>query len=359
MASTLSKKRLAWVEDLLASKDLDGFLVTSLENVRYLSGFTGSDATLLLTGGQKLLLTDSRYTIQAGKETDGYNIVQYTKKVQGIADQILGCQIGRLGFESQHMPYAIYSDLSAKLEKLHLVPLNEEIRDARIRKDSSEVRLLKKAIAIAERALLQGLHLIKPGMSERELAQEIEFEMRRLGADSIAFDTIVASGPRGALPHGKASEKKLKRGDLIVIDFGARFNGYHSDETCTVSLGRPSSEQRKVYSIVEEAHDRAISSIRPGAAYREIDSIARQHIERQGYGSRFGHGLGHGVGLAVHEEPRISFDSSGVAEKGMVFTIEPGIYVPKWGGVRIEDMVLVKQGQCEVLTGIDKKLKVL
>lgn len=355
----MTKKRFQWVSNLLTGNDLDGFLVTSLENVRYWSGFTGSDASLLLTKDQKYFLTDSRYTVQAGEETRGYQIVEYVKKLQGVADAVRACKIDRLGFESQHMPYALYTDLAAKLDKTHLVPLDEEIRAARIRKDPSEIRFIKKAIAIAERALLSNLHLIKPGLAEKELAQEMEFAMRRLGAESIAFETIVASGPRGALPHGKPSEKRLEKGDLIVIDFGGRYNGYNSDQTCTVSLGDPTPEQRKVYSIVKEAHDRAISSIRPGVAFRKIDHAARQYIKEQGYGSRFGHGLGHGVGLAVHEEPRISFDSPGVAETGMVFTVEPGIYIPEWGGVRIEDMVRVKAGECEVLTQIDKELKVL
>lgn len=355
----MNKKRSKWARNLLISNDLDGFLVTNLENVRYLSGFTGSDATLVLTKDQKHLLTDSRYITQAQGETHGYDIIEYVKKEQGIADAVLACQIERLGFESQHMTYALYADLGAKLPKTHLVPLDEEIRTVRIRKDSSEIRSLRKAIAIAEQAFLNNLHMIRPGIAEKELAQEMEFEMRRLGAESIAFETIAASGYRGALPHGKASEKRLEKGDLIVIDFGVRFNGYHSDQTCTVSLGNPTPEQRKVYSIVKEAHDRAISSIRSGVAFREIDRAARQYIEEQGYGSRFQHGLGHGVGLAVHEEPRISFDSPGVAETGMVFTVEPGIYIPEWGGVRIEDMVLVKREGCEVLTQIDKKLRVL
>ncbi len=257
------------------------------------------------------------------------------------------------------MTYAIYADLGEKLRETQLVPLDEKIRTVRIRKDPSETRTLRKAIAIAEQALLNNLHRIKPGIAERELAQEIEFEMRRLGAESLAFDTIVASGSRGALPHGKASEKRFEKGDLILIDFGARFNGYHSDQTCTISLGNPTREQKEIYSIVKEAHDRAISLIRPGVAIEEIDRRARQYIEDHGYGSRFGHGLGHGVGLAVHEEPRISFDSSGIAEYGMVFTVEPGIYIPKWGGVRIEDMVRVKRAGCEVLTQIDKGLMIL
>jgi len=355
----LNQRRLDWIRDLLTNNGLDGFLVTSLENVRYFSGFTGTDAALLFTKNEKRLLSFSRYTTQARNETKGYHIVEYVKKAQGIADVVCSCQMERLGFESQHMTYALYTDLTAKLEKPRLVALDEEVRTARIRKDPLEIRLLREAIAISEQALLHNLHLIKPGITEKELAQEMEFEMRRHGAESLAFETIVASGHRGGLPHGKASEKRLEKGDLIVIDFGARFNGYHSDQTCTVCLGNPTAEQRKVYSIVKEAHDRAISSIRPEVALREIDRTARGYINEQGYGSRFGHGLGHGVGLSVHEEPRVSFDSAGVAETGMVFTVEPGIYIPQWGGVRIEDMILVGREGCEVLTQIDKELEVL
>jgi len=355
----LNKRRFKWMSILLIGNDLDGFLVTSPENVRYLSGFTGSDAALILTKDRKHFLTDSRYTTQAQGETHGYDIVKYVKKAEGIAEVVRECHLERLGFESQHMTYALYTDLTAKLHKTHLVPLDEEIRTARIRKDSTEIRYIRKAIAIAEKALLDNLHLIKPGITEKELVQEMQFEMTRLGAESLAFETIVASGHRGALPHGSASKRRFKKGDLIIIDFGARFNGYHSDQTCTLSLGPPTQEQRRVYSIVKEAHDRAILSIRPGVAFQEIDRTARQHIDEQGYGSRFGHGLGHGVGLAVHEEPRISFDSPGVIETGMVFTVEPGIYIPEWGGVRIEDMVLVKREGTEVLTQIDKELRIL
>jgi Xaa-Pro aminopeptidase len=355
----LNKKRFKRIETLLAKNDLDGWLVTNLENVRYLSGFTGSDATLLITKDQKTFLTDSRYTTQAAGETQGYTVIQYAKKIEQITDRIASSQIERLGFESQQMSYAFHADLAKGLSNTQLIPLDKEIRDVRIVKDQSEIRLMKKAIDIAEKALLHTLDLMKPGVAERDLALEMEFEMRRLGADSIAFDTIIASGPRGALPHGKASDKRLNEGDLIVIDFGARYQGYHSDETCTVSLGKPTAEQKKVYSIVKEAHDRAISLIKPGTSLQDIDRSARQYIKRRGYGSRFGHGLGHGVGLAVHEEPRVSYDTSGLAKSSMVFTVEPGIYIPDWGGVRIEDMVVVNRGSCEVLTQIDKGLTIL
>jgi Xaa-Pro aminopeptidase len=355
----VNKTRFRWVSHLLTEKGLDGFLVTSLENVRYLSGFTGSDAALLLTKARRYLLTDSRYTTQARGESRSYEVAEYIKKVPGIADIVQACHLERLGFESQHMTHATYTDLTNQMQETQLVPLDEEIRSARIRKEASEIRTMRRAIAIAEEALLGNLHLIKPGISERDVALEIEFEMRRLGAESIAFDTIVASGSRGALPHGKASEKRLAKGDMVVIDFGARFHGYHSDQTCTVCLGSPKPEQKKIYSIVKEAHDRAIASIKAGVPLRDIDRRARQWIDQKGYGPRFGHGLGHGVGLAVHEEPRISPDSAGVAEKGMVFTVEPGIYIPEAWGVRIEDMVLVGQSECEILTQIDKELKVL
>jgi len=354
----LKKRRFQWVTRLLNHRNLDGLLVTSPENVRYWSGFTGSDAALLFTGDRRRLLTDSRYITQAADEASGYELAEYSKKVEGIADAILASRVKRLGFESEHVTYAFWAELSAKLTGIALVPLEREVRAARIRKDPSEIRLMKKAISIAEKALLNTLCRVEPGIAEKELAREIEFEMRRLGAETVAFETIVASGYRAALPHGKPTEKRLKRGDLLLIDFGSRFNGYHSDETCTFCLGEPTAEQRKIYSIVKEAHDRAISSIRAGVSLQEIDRVARGYIADKGYGARFGHGLGHGVGLAIHEEPRISFDSEGVAEGGMVFTVEPGIYIPGWGGIRIEDMVLVRKEECEVLTQIDKGLRV-
>jgi len=197
------------------------------------------------------------------------------------------------------------------------------------------------------------------GVSEQALALELEFEMRRRGSDGVAFDIIVASGARTSLPHARPTDRILEEGDFITFDFGARWQGYCSDETCTVALGALSARQREVYATVREAHDRAVDRVKPGIPLRDIDAAAREYIASRGFGDRFGHGTGHGVGLAVHEWPVVGKESKEAAEEGMVFTIEPGIYVPGWGGVRIEDMVLVTERGCEVLTRISKELMII
>jgi Xaa-Pro aminopeptidase len=218
---------------------------------------------------------------------------------------------------------------------------------------------MKAAIDISTKAFRHILDMLRTGTVENEVAFEMECFMKKSGADAVSFDTIIASGKRSALPHGKASAKRIDKGDLILIDFGSRFQGYHSDETCTVVLGRPSPEQKKVHQVVKDAHDKAIEMVRPGIPICEVDGTARNYIRDCGYGDYFGHGLGHGVGLVVHEEPGVSGESKGVVEDGMVFTIEPGIYIPDWGGVRLEDMILVTSQGAEVLTSLPKELIVL
>jgi Xaa-Pro aminopeptidase len=218
---------------------------------------------------------------------------------------------------------------------------------------------MKMAIDISTKAFRHILDLLREGAVESEIAFEMECFMKKKGSDAVAFDTIVASGKRSALPHGKASPKRIEKGDLILIDFGCRFQGYHSDETCTAVLGQPSPEQRKVHQVVKDAHDKAIEGVRPGIPISEVDGIARNHIRDCGYGDYFGHGLGHGVGLAVHEEPGVNGENKGVVEEGMVFTIEPGIYIPDRGGVRLEDMILVTSQGAEILTTLPKELIML
>jgi Xaa-Pro aminopeptidase len=221
------------------------------------------------------------------------------------------------------------------------------------------LRFLAGSADIASQALLGILDLIRPGVPEREVALGLEFAMKNAGADDKSFDFIVASGPRGALPHGKASDKKIQVGELVTLDFGAVYRGYHSDETVTVAVGTPDSRQKEIYSIVRDAHDKALEAVKPGISLKDLDGIARRYIEGKGYGNYFGHGLGHGVGLEVHEKPTVSFRSEQTAGEGMVFTIEPGIYIPDWGGVRIEDTVVVTQDGCRLLTSVPKELMIL
>ena len=219
--------------------------------------------------------------------------------------------------------------------------------------------LIRKAIEIASNAFLRGMERIEPDVSEREVALEMECFMKQHEAEATGFDIIVASGKRSAMPHGRAGAKRIEKGDFILVDYGTSFQGYNSDETCTVILGQPTEEQKRIYQIVKDAHDRAIEIVRPGLPIQEVDRAARDHIRQCGYGDYFGHSTGHGVGLAVHEDPTVNSENKDLLQEGMVFTIEPGIYVPGWGGVRIEDMVYVTSQGAEILTYLPKELRVI
>jgi Xaa-Pro aminopeptidase len=353
----MAQERISRVKRILRDDNVDGILITNLENVHYLSGFTGSDAALVMTETKGYFLTDSRYTTQAGEEVSGFEVIEYKKKIEGLSTLMKDLGLKGIGFESHDLTYQAHKELAEKVSDGELIPIDERVRNMRAAKDDEEVGRIKRAIDIASKSLRENVWRIMPGTQEREIALELEFSMRRNGADNIAFDTIVASGGRSALPHGKPSEKRVNKGDFVIIDFGARYQGYYSDETCTFFCGRPNRRQKEVYQIVKEAHDKAIGSIRPGMKAMEVDAIARNWIKDAGYGDYFGHGTGHGVGLAVHENPVIGPESEVVVREGMVFTIEPGIYVPGWGGVRIEDMILVTGNGCEVLTGLSKEIE--
>jgi Xaa-Pro aminopeptidase len=354
----MRRERVNRIRGILGDDHLDGILITSLENVRYLSGFTGSDAALVITEATGYFLTDFRYTTQAREEVSGFELIQYKKKIEGLSDLMNDLGLRVIGFEPHYMTYQVHRDLAEKLRGGDLVSMDEKVKNIRAVKDEDELGLIRRAIDIAFKSLRETEGRIKPGAQEREIALELEFSMRRNGADNVAFDTIVVSGEHSALPHGKPSQKRIRKGDSVIIDFGAGYRGYYSDETCTFFCGKPNRRQEEIYRIVKEAHDTAIASVRPGMKAMEVDAIARGRIKDAGYGAYFGHGTGHGVGLAVHENPVIGPESKDVVQEGMVFTVEPGIYIPGWGGVRIEDMVLVRGDGCEVLTGLSKEIEV-
>jgi len=347
-------------QKILDSHHLDGILFGSLENIRYLCGFTGSDGALVLARKESFFLTDSRYWTQADEEVKGSQIVHYKKKMKGIFSLLSDLRLKRIGFESAALSFSAFQFLSEKLGAgAKLVPLEDEIKNLRAVKDAHELTLIRKAIDISSNAFFHVTEILKEGVVEREVALEMECFMKRTGADALGFDIIIASGKRSALPHGKASGKRIEKGDFILIDFGSGFQGYHSDQTRTVICGSPSSEQQKVYQIVKEAHDKAMEKVRPGIPAGEVDGAARDHIRNKGYGEYFGHGTGHGIGLAVHEDPTINSENKGPVQEGMVFTIEPGIYLPDRGGVRIEDMVLVTAHGAEALTYLPIEMKVI
>ena len=339
--------------------NLDALLFSNMLNIRYLSGFTGSEGALLLTRNAAFLLCDSRYTTQAADETADTEIRQFSEKQDAIGTLIKELKLHRIGFESAHITVAVFLELSGKLQGCELVAVGKDLDQIRFCKDDEEIRRLESVARLASDALLATLNQLKAGVSEVAFARELEFEMRRRGADGRAFDFIIASGTRGAMPHGRASEKNICFGELVTIDFGATLHGYHSDETVTVAVGQPDDRSSEIHGIVKEAHDRAITAVKPGLSCRDLDAIARDYIAEQGYGEYFGHGLGHGVGLEIHEQPVVSPRSDAVIEEGMVFTVEPGIYIPGFGGVRIEDTVAVTASGCRLLTSAPKQLMIL
>jgi Xaa-Pro aminopeptidase len=345
------------IEAVMRRTKVDAIIFWSLENIRYLCGFTGSDGVLIVSGQESTFLSDSRYEEQMQREVRNATCKKYKQKIEGVTHFLKSLPVKRLGFESAAMPYESYQKLAEKNPRVSFIPLAEEIRGMRARKDPAELEKIQRAIRIATDSFADTSSRWLPGIRERVAAEFLECRMRRRGGEKPAFDTIVASGPRGALPHGKASDKRMQKKETVVVDFGVCFQGYHSDETKTLILGKPDAEQRRIYTTVRRAQEKALKTVQPGVSVRRIDAAAREVIARAGYGKFFGHGTGHGVGLAVHEEPSISPRGRGVAEEGMVFTVEPGIYIPGWGGVRLEDMVLVTGRGCKVLTQLSKDLK--
>lgn len=342
------------VADLLKKLELDALVFCQPENIRYLCGFTGSDAGLIVFPDQLVFLTDSRYTTQSNAEVTADQICEYKLKIEGIASRLDSHDVRRVGFEST-LSFGFAKELQEQVNSdCQWLPLKDELQNLRLHKTSDEIDLLASAAELNAVAFAEVRDMIKPGTKESEVALALEFALRRLGAEEKAFDVIVASGVRGAMPHGVASDKLIAEGELVTIDFGCRLSGYHSDETVTLAVGEVSREQKTIFDTVLEAHDRALEEVAPGIALSALDGIAREHINTCGFGEYFGHGLGHGVGLEVHEAPTVSPRSTMSAETGMVITIEPGIYVPEVGGVRIEDTVLVTDDGCRILTQIPK-----
>ena len=359
--NSVHELRQSSVRKIFNSNHLNGILFTSLENIRYLCGFTGSDGAFILTEKESFFLTDSRYWTQADEEVKGCQIVHYKKKMDGIASLLLDLKLKRIGFESPSLPFSLHQSLLEKLAKeVELHPIGRRNKKFKGRQRCSRIGPDQKLPLISHPRLSAiSSRCLRRVWWRGRSALEMEFFMKKNGAEALGFDIIIASGKRSALPHGRASDKRIEKGDFILIDFGSGFRGYHSDQTRTVVCGKPSSEQEKVYQVVKEAHDKAIEKVRPGIPIGEVDAAARDYIRSQGYGEYFGHGTGHGIGLAVHEDPVVNSENKELLREGMVFTIEPGIYIPDWGGVRIEDMVLVTSQGAEVLTYLPRELRVI
>jgi Xaa-Pro aminopeptidase len=338
---------------MLAEQSIDALLVGNPENRFYLSGFTGSAGLLYVSAELALIAVDFRYHEQVGLEAPDFELVKVTSTFADVLPEVVARRpVKRLGFEADHATFAEVQEWMAAAPEVEWAPTKSLVIDQRAVKDAGEIETLRQAIRLTDAALAAALAQTRPGMSERDLAWLIETYVRTHGAPAMAFDIIVASGPNGARPHAKASDAILPPGQPIVIDMGAKLNGYCADLTRTVCLGRPTDPDRfwEIYNTVLRAQQAAEAAIQPGLTGVEVDAVARELISEAGFGEFFGHGLGHGVGLAVHEMPRLSRLGTGRLAAGNVVTVEPGVYLPGWGGVRIEDVVLVTENGVEVLT---------
>ncbi|MFP5113565.1 M24 family metallopeptidase [Bacillaceae bacterium C204] len=338
---------------------IDGILITSPFNRRYISNFTGTAGVVLISADKAQFLTDFRYIEQATKQCQGFEIIKITGTIpEEVAVQAKKLGIQKLGFEEDFLTYSSFKLYDKEMEA-ELVPISGVIEKLRLIKTDSELKILKVAADIADAAFKHILDFISPGKTELEVSNELEFFMRKAGATSSSFDTIVASGHRSALPHGVASDKVIEAGDIVTMDYGCYYNGYVSDITRTVAVGEPNAKLKEIYDIVLEAQLRGMAGIKPGLTGKEADTITRDYITEKGYGEFFGHSTGHGIGLEIHEGPGLSMKSDVVLEPGMVVTCEPGIYIPGLGGVRIEDDTLITKDHNEALTHSTKELIIL
>lgn len=351
--------RIKKVYELMDKEGLEALLIDSPENRQYLTGFTGTAGRVLFTGKGAYFITDFRYVEQAKEQTEGYEIVEISSNFeQGLNELLQKDGVKMLGFESRAISHEQFLRYVEVLE-VELQRTTDLIEGLRVIKEQEEIEKIRKAVEITDAAFAHILDFIKPGVTEREIALELEFYQKRMGGEKNAFDFIVASGQRSALPHGVASEKVIEKGDFVTLDFGVFYQGYCSDLTRTVVVGEPDEKQREVYELVLKAQLAVIENVKAGMSCKEVDEIARGIIGEAGYRENFGHGLGHGIGLEIHEGPRVSFTSETILQTGMVMTNEPGIYIPGWGGVRIEDDLLITEEGCEVLNKAPKELIIL
>ena len=344
--------------DGLSAAHLDGLLLTGLPNIRYLTGFSGSSALLVVTERDVLLITDFRYQTQVGQEVGDLArvVIEPASLWTGLWQQLAQLPVKVMGFETAHIQHREFQRLVEAGARWQWRPTTDLVETLRERKDGGEIALIRDAAGVATRALERTLPQLHVGMSELEVAGVLEKSLRDEGSEGFPFPSIVASGPRSALPHARSSPRTLERGDFLLMDFGAEVNGYCSDITRTVVMGKADEEQRGLYEIVREANALASSGVRAGMTGRDADAIARHYIDRAGFGELFGHSLGHGIGLEVHEAPRLARTAESGLPDGAVVTIEPGVYRPGWGGVRIEDDVVLDSDGPHILTDFPREL---
>jgi len=358
-------KHLEEVKNKIFEKNVDALLVLNLEGsnkitTRYLSGFTGTFSALLITPKRHIIITDSRYWVQV-KEESNFELVKYTPPktfFEVVADLISNLELRRVAIEKERISAASFDWFASKVN-CEFEDVSSIIVEVRATKSEDEIEKMKIAAQIAEEAFKKMLEIARPGIKETELAAYMEYQIKLLGAEDLAFETILASGYRGALPHGKASEKAVQLGEPVVVDWGARYKGYNSDITRVFCIGEPSNEVKEVYNIVYLAQKKARESIKAGMTGKEGDAIARDYITQCGYGEYFGHTLGHGLGLEVHESPSLSYRYERPLEVGQVVTVEPGVYLEGKFGIRIEDDVVIRENGCDLITSLPRELFVV
>jgi Xaa-Pro aminopeptidase len=351
--------RLQKLRQKIAEKGLDALFVSQTENRRYLSGFTGTAGFLLISQHQAILATDFRYTQQASLQAPDFQIFQTRGNLDDwVSALFFEANVKTVGFEATDLSFFSYQRFAEAIRKINkgieIVPTEGIVESLRAVKDSEELYNISAAARLVDAVFEHCLSVIRRGITERELAWEMESYMREEGGEPPSFEFIVASGENAAMPHHRPTDRRIQLGEPVLIDIGACMYGYHSDLSRTTCLERQDRTYDKVYNIVLEAQLAAIQQIEAGKPASEIDRHAREIIARAGYGEAFGHGLGHGIGLGTHEEPRLSPYSNAILEENMVFTVEPGIYIQGWGGVRIEDMVVIEKGKARVLTSSRK-----
>lgn len=355
--------RIKKLEKVLKEQKLDGLFIIRETNIRYMTGFTGSESYAVVSPNGRAFITDSRYTEQAEKECTDYEIVKWRSPNLGLPEtvKIVSDRYGikRLGFEKSFVNVDLYERLKSKLDGIELVPTSGLVEGIRRIKDENEIKYIKKAAQFADEAFSEILNYVKAGVTEKDVERELQYITKKKGADDIGFPSIIASGKNSSMPHAIPSSKPLEDGDFVTFDMGALYNGYRSDMTRTIVVGHASDKQREIYELVRLSQELSTKTVKAGVDGKVPHLTAREVIEKSGTEGVFEYGVGHGVGLDIHEDPFMSARCELTLEAGNVITIEPGIYIPGWGGVRIEDTVVVKDGGYEIITMSPKELIVV
>lgn len=351
--------RIEKIKEQITELDLDAFYITHIPNIRYLSGFSGSSAFVVITKNKNYFFTDFRYQVQSAEQVKGFEVIVNFSPAEKIKEFFSGERFKNVGFESTHLTFHQLEQLKETLQGVNFVSVPERIEKLTMIKTPDEIAKIKKACEITDKVFTKLLEVIKPGMQEREVSAEISYWHKKYGAEKDSFDPIVASGWRGALPHGAATDKVIETGEMVTLDFGCIYDGFCSDLTRTISVGNPSDEMKKIYDTVLKAQTLAIEAAKEGINTKELDNIARNYINNAGYEGKFGHGLGHGLGIEVHEMPSLSQRVDINIPANAVVTIEPGIYIEGLGGIRIEDDIMITANGCEIFNKSPKDLIII